>query len=59
MPVSQVNDATPIEKNHVYVISPAQLLKMNDGYLAVLACRARWWIAHCHRPVFSRPGRHP
>ncbi|MBW9242394.1 CheR family methyltransferase [Pseudomonas paracarnis] len=35
MPVSQVNDATPIEKNHVYVISPAQLLKMNDGYLAV------------------------
>ena len=35
MPVSQVNDTTPIEKNQVYVISPAHHLKMNDGYLAV------------------------
>ncbi|MCS3419405.1 CheY-like chemotaxis protein [Pseudomonas sp. BIGb0450] len=35
MPVSQVNGTTPIEKNHVYVISPAHLLTMNDGYLAV------------------------
>ncbi|ELQ15432.1 methylesterase [Pseudomonas fluorescens BRIP34879] len=36
MPVKQVTDATPIEKNHVYVISPAQHLLMNDGYLRVL-----------------------
>ncbi|WP_338476701.1 CheR family methyltransferase [Pseudomonas khavaziana] len=35
IPVSQVNGTTPIEKNHVYVISPALHLKMNDGYLAV------------------------
>ena len=35
LPVSQVNDTTPIEKNQVYVISPAHHLKMNDGYLAV------------------------
>lgn len=35
IPVLQVNDTTPIEKNHVYVISPAHHLKMNDGYLAV------------------------
>ncbi|MBB1612581.1 chemotaxis protein [Pseudomonas sp. UMC65] len=35
IPVSQVNDTTPIERNHVYVISPAHHLKMNDGYLAV------------------------
>ncbi|AVE03677.1 chemotaxis protein [Pseudomonas palleroniana] len=35
LPVSQVNNTTPIEKNQVYVISPAHHLKMNDGYLAV------------------------
>ena len=35
MPVLQVTATTPIEKNHVYVISPAQHLAMNDGYLAV------------------------
>ena len=35
MPVLQVTDTTPIEKNHVYVISPAQHLAMNDGYLIV------------------------
>ncbi|WLI09025.1 chemotaxis protein CheB [Pseudomonas sp. FP597] len=35
MPVVQVNSTLPIEKNRVYVISPAQLLKMNDGYLSV------------------------
>jgi two-component system, chemotaxis family, CheB/CheR fusion protein len=35
IPVLQVNDTTPIEKNQVYVISPAHHLKMNDGYLAV------------------------
>ena len=35
MPVSQVNGTTPIEKNQVYVISPAHILTMNDGYLAV------------------------
>ncbi|WLH66255.1 CheR family methyltransferase [Pseudomonas sp. FP2309] len=35
MPVSQVNGATPIDKNRVYVISPAHVLSMNDGYLSV------------------------
>ncbi|MCP1488333.1 two-component system CheB/CheR fusion protein [Pseudomonas fluorescens] len=35
LPVSQVDNTTPIEKNQVYVISPAHHLKMNDGYLAV------------------------
>jgi two-component system CheB/CheR fusion protein len=36
MAVTQVTSATAIEKNHVYVISPAQYLSMNDGYLRVL-----------------------
>jgi two-component system CheB/CheR fusion protein len=35
MPVVQVNSPVPIEKNHVYVISPAMELSMNDGYLRV------------------------
>ncbi|WP_445576734.1 PAS domain S-box protein [Pseudomonas sp. E141] len=35
MPVLQVNATTSIEKNRVYVISPAQHLTMNDGYLSV------------------------
>ncbi|AZF15675.1 CheR family methyltransferase [Pseudomonas sp. R3-18-08] len=35
LPVLQVTETTPIEKNRVYVISPAQHLAMNDGYLAV------------------------
>lgn len=35
MPVIQVDSALPIEKNHVYVISPAQYLSMNDGYLRI------------------------
>lgn len=33
MPVTQLVSAVPIERNHVYVISPAQRLSMNDGYL--------------------------
>jgi two-component system CheB/CheR fusion protein len=36
MPVRQVTDACPIERNHVYVISPASQLSMNDGYLRVI-----------------------
>lgn len=36
MPVVQLTSATPIERNHVYVISPAQRLSMNDGYLRCL-----------------------
>jgi len=36
MPVRQVNDPCPIERNHVYVISPANQLSMNDGYLRVI-----------------------
>ncbi|CAI8902429.1 two-component system, chemotaxis family, CheB/CheR fusion protein [Pseudomonas sp. IT-P74] len=45
MPVLQVGSTVPIEKNRVYVISPAQQLNMNDGLLEV-------------SPVDPRLGRH-
>ncbi|WP_394241223.1 chemotaxis protein CheB [Halopseudomonas laoshanensis] len=35
MPVQQVSKPVPIEKNSVYIISPAHLLSMNDGHLRV------------------------
>jgi two-component system CheB/CheR fusion protein len=35
MPVLQVTETLPIEKNRVYVISPTQRLTMNDGALEV------------------------
>ena len=35
MPVTQVSEPTPLEPNHVYVISPANDLVMTDGYLRV------------------------
>ncbi|HWG67352.1 MAG TPA: chemotaxis protein CheB [Rhodanobacteraceae bacterium] len=35
MPVIQVVEATPLEPNHVYVISPAHDLSMSDGHLRV------------------------
>ncbi|MVV51564.1 PAS domain S-box protein [Pseudomonas sp. PB120] len=35
MPVLQVTEQVPIEKNHVYVVSPAHQLTMNDGLLEV------------------------
>lgn len=35
MPVLQVTEPVPIERNKVYVISPAHNLQMNDGYLRV------------------------
>ena len=35
MPVRQVTETVPIERNHVYVISPAHRLTMNDGNLEV------------------------
>ncbi|AFT90047.1 chemotaxis protein CheB [Paraburkholderia phenoliruptrix] len=35
MPVSQVLEPTPIEKDHVYVIPPGRHLSMIDGYLRV------------------------
>jgi len=35
MPVRQVTETVAIEKNTVYVISPAHNLMMNDGYLSV------------------------
>jgi two-component system CheB/CheR fusion protein len=41
MPVIQLTSATPIERNHVYVISPAQRLAMNDGYLRGLPPKPR------------------
>ncbi|HET6433100.1 CheR family methyltransferase [Dyella sp.] len=36
MPVSQVRAPVPLEKNHVYVISPRKQLSMNDGYLRLV-----------------------
>lgn len=33
MPVRQVTDRVPIERNHVYVISPRNDLRMDDGHL--------------------------
>ncbi|KJH85746.1 chemotaxis protein [Pseudomonas fluorescens] len=45
MPVIQLVSAVPVERNHVYVISPAQRLSMNDGYL-------------CGLPPIPRSGRH-
>lgn len=35
MPVTQVTEATLLEPNHVFVISPNQELTMSDGYLRV------------------------
>jgi two-component system CheB/CheR fusion protein len=35
MPVLQVTSDVPIEKNHIYVISPALQLEMTDGHLRV------------------------
>ncbi|WP_431978592.1 CheR family methyltransferase [Pseudomonas fungipugnans] len=37
MPVLQVTETVPVEKNRVYVISPAQRLAMNEGNLEVCA----------------------
>ena len=36
MPVLQVIEPTPIERNRVYVIPPAMDLSMNDGYLRLI-----------------------
>lgn len=33
LPVTQVKGAVRIERNHIYVIPPAAVLSMNDGYL--------------------------
>ncbi|WP_369991849.1 CheR family methyltransferase [Pseudomonas xanthosomatis] len=41
MPVRQVTDPVPIERNHVYVISPANRLSTNDGYLRVSPANRR------------------
>nr|WP_314484758.1 CheR family methyltransferase [uncultured Pseudomonas sp.] len=41
MPVSQVTAPVPIERNHVYVISPANRLSTNDGYLRVAPANRR------------------
>ena len=35
MPVLQVRESMPIEKNHIYLISPSNELSMTDGYLRV------------------------
>ncbi|MGN6787943.1 MAG: CheR family methyltransferase [Rhodanobacteraceae bacterium] len=39
MPVTQVSGPTPLEPNHVYVISPNQDLTMSDGHLHVEEAR--------------------
>lgn len=36
MPVTQVLETLPLQKNHVYVISPHKALAMNDGHLRLL-----------------------
>ena len=41
MPVVQVSATVPIEKGHVYVISPAMSLKMSDGHLQAVAGQSR------------------
>lgn len=41
MPVAQLARATPIERNHVYVIAPGQRLAMNDGYLSPVPPKPR------------------
>lgn len=41
MPVRQVTEPVPIERNHVYVISPANRLSTNDGYLRVTPANRR------------------
>ena len=35
MPVLQVNEQTPIARDHIYVISPTRQLSMADGHLSV------------------------
>ncbi|MFJ4386231.1 CheR family methyltransferase [Pseudomonas sp. NPDC089408] len=41
MPVRQVTEPVPIQRNHVYVISPANRLSTNDGYLRVAPANRR------------------
>ena len=41
MPVVRVVTAVPIQRNHVYVIEPAQRLAMNDGHLSPLPAQPR------------------
>ncbi len=53
MPVQQVNDALPIQPNHVYVISPASQLSMNDGYLRLTSSRRPFGI-HIAIDLFFR-----
>jgi two-component system CheB/CheR fusion protein len=41
MPVLQVTQPVPVEKNKIYIISPAHQLQMNDGYLRVSPAEPR------------------
>ncbi|AIR91019.1 CheR family methyltransferase [Pseudomonas cremoricolorata] len=41
MKVLQVSESVPIQANHVYVISPANRLSTNDGYLRVRPAQRR------------------
>ena len=54
MPVLQVSATVPIEKNRVYVISPAQQLNMNDGLLEVSPVDPRLGGRHSSIDLFFR-----
>ena len=53
MPVTQVNEPTAIEANHVYVIPPTHDLEMNDGHLQ-LSSHSRVRGAHLAIDLFFR-----
>ncbi|MCJ8206838.1 CheR family methyltransferase [Pseudomonas sp. RGM2987] len=53
MPVLQVTEPVPIEKNHIYVISPALHLQMNDGHLEVTPAERRQGV-HVAIDLFFR-----
>ncbi|QEI08644.1 PAS domain S-box protein [Pigmentiphaga aceris] len=53
MPVMQVIEPVPVEKNHIYVIPPALDLTMNDGYLR-LKTPTRERGAHVAIDLFMR-----
>ncbi|MDB5842491.1 MAG: chemotaxis protein [Herminiimonas sp.] len=53
MPVLQVTETVPIERNHVYIIPPSKDLLMNDGSLQVVSA-ARPRGGHIAIDVFFR-----
>ncbi|MFS0827223.1 CheR family methyltransferase [Pseudomonas phoenicis] len=53
MPVRQVTEPVPIQANHIYVISPANRLSTNDGYLRVRRAE-RYGSTHTAIDLFFR-----